>query len=446
MLRREFVFSSAGCALLAATSAKAAPDLNLMQRAFLYGYGTYEFARTAIGSASGAGYRPNTLVRRRTLSDHTHRVVTAPNNDTLYTSGFLDLAAGPLEIGTPEAPDRYHNIAFMNAFTDNFAYLGTRTTGGRAGRWWIAGPDWRGRTPEGVGLIRSDTNDVWMLGRTLVAGPEDLAAANAVQDAITLTVPPGRAAARPIVSRPPLTPTAPAFLDTVNEMLGRSARLRGQARRVGAFRSVGLRPGAKDAFAALPADAQAAWTGMIPDLLSTLKANAEGRSPVVRGWRTPPAGVGDFGENDLLRATIALWGLAALSVDEATYFRAGRDGDGERLDGRKAYRFTIPASGVPVDAFWSLSMYEETPDGRFFFVDNPIRRYAVGDRTQGLARNPDGSLTILLQADAPSGALAGNWLPTPRGPFMTSFRAYLPRAEMRDGRWTPPPLTPSTPS
>lgn len=446
MRRRDFIASSTGLAALAAAPAWAGADDDVLRRAFLFGYGPYEFARTALGGAARQGYRPNQLVRRRALSDHTHRLVTAPNNDTLYASAFLDLGPGPLEVGAPDAPDRYHSIAFMNLFTDNFAYLGTRATGGRAGRWWIAGPDWRGRPPEGVGLIRSDTNDVWMLGRTLVSGPEDLAAANAVQDAITLTVPTGRAEARPIRSRPTLEPTAEVFLDTVNEMLGRSGRQAGQARRGAAFRRAGVRPGAPGAFAALPADRQAAWNRLIPEVLKELRANAETGSRIVQGWRTPPAGVGDFGDNDLLRSTIALWGLAALSIDEATYFRAARDGAGERLDGAKAYRLTIPASGVPVDAFWSLSMYEETPDGRFFFVDNPIRRYAVGDRTPGLVRNGDGSLTILVQADQPTGPLSANWLPAPRGPFMTSFRAYLPRAEMRDGRWTPPPLTPSAPS
>lgn len=443
MRRRDFIISSTGLAGLAAAPAWADMDDALLRRAFLFGYGPYEFARTALGGAARQGYRPNQLVRRRTLSDHTHRIVTAPNNDTLYASAFLDLSGGPLEVATPDAPDRYHNIAFMNLFTDNFAYLGTRTTGGRAGRWWVAGPDWRGRPPEGIGLIRSDTNDVWMLGRTLVSGPDDLAAANAVQDGITLTVPPGRTEPRPILSRPPLEPTGEAFLNTINEMLGRSRRQTGQARRGAAFRAAGVRPGAPGAFAALPAERRAAWDRLIPDVLKVLRGNAETGSRLVRGWRTPPAGVGDFGENDLLRSTIALWGLAALSIDEATYFRAAMDGAGERLNGAKAYSFTIPAAGVPVDAFWSLSMYEETPDGRFFFVDNPLRRYAVGDRTPGLTRNADGSLTILLQAEAPSGPLAANWLPAPRGPFMTSFRAYLPRPEMRDGRWTPPPIVPA---
>jgi hypothetical protein len=39
-------------------------------------------------------------------------------------------------------------------------------------------------------------------------------------------------------------------------------------------------------------------------------------------------------------------------------------------------------------------MYEWTPDGRRFFVDNPLRRYAIGDRSRSLKRNPDGSLRM----------------------------------------------------
>ncbi len=449
MRRRDFIGSATVTAALSALStspAWATGDRDVIRRAFLYGYGIYEFARTALGAGVRQGYRPNTLLRRRTLSDHTHRMVTAPNNDTLYASAFLELSAGPVEVTAPDAPDRYHSIAFMNAFTDNFAYLGTRATGGRAGRWWVAGPDWRGRAPAGVGVIRSDTNDVWMLGRTLVAGPEDLAAANAAQDGINLIIPPERGPARDIVARPALEPTGALFLDTVNEMLGRSSRQTGHARRARGFRRVGIHAGVAGAYAALPRAGQVLWDEQIPALLTELRANADNGSRIVNGWRLPPPGVGDFGENDLLRSTIALWGLAALSIEEATYFRCAQDGAGNRLDGNRAYRFTIPASGVPVDAFWSLSMYEETPDGRFFFVDNPIRRYAVGDRTPGLVHNGDGSLTFLLQADQPTGPLATNWLPAPRGPFMTSFRAYLPQADMRAGRWTPPPLVPAQPA
>ena len=65
--------------------------------------------------------------------------------------------------------------------------------------------------------------------------------------------------------------------------------------------------------------------------------------------------------------------------------------------------------------FWSLAMYEVTPDGRAFFIDNAIGRYAIGDRTPGLRKSADGSLTLYLQHDRPEGDRAANWLPAPAG-------------------------------
>ena len=123
------------------------------------------------------------------------------------------------------------------------------------------------------------------------------------------------------------------------------------------------------------------------------------------------------------------------------YFHANFDAQGEPLNGRHAYRWRVPPGGVPAEAFWSLTMYEAMPDGRYFLVNNPVRRYAIGDRTAGLAVNGDGSFDILIQRDAPAGALASNWLPAPDGPLRLALRAYLPKPVLLTRQWRVPPLT-----
>lgn len=453
MRRREFLgaastaallFAAAGCASGAAPlvdpkSSSGGDDLALIEPAFLYGYAVYEFTRTAF-AATERGRPRNTLGHRTVLSDHTHRAVTAPNLDTLYSSAFLELSGGPMEVVTPEATDRYHSITFMNAFTDNFAVLGTRTTKGHSVRAWIVGPEWNGEAPEGVQLVRSDTNDVWMLGRTLVAGPEDLEAAKRVQAQISLAPVAGRGSIKPIVTATVPVPDAPLFIAAVNEMLGRSPTGVGQERRAAAFASAGIKPGDPDAWSTMSEPLRAAWTARLPDMIDNLRRSSEELMVTSKGWRASPAEVGNFGDNDALRASIALWGLAALPAEEAGYFRASRDEGGEPLDGNKAYEFRLSPEGVPADAFWSLTMYSEEPDGRFFLIDNPIRRYALSDRSSGLKTEADGSVVIRLQADEPAEGTVGNWLPAPRGPFVVSFRAYLPRQPILDGSWAPPPL------
>ncbi len=118
-----------------------------IDEAFYYAFPLYEFARTEqerTGAVDGKPGALNRLAHRAMLADHTSRQVTAPNNDTIYSSSFMDLAGGPLEVAAPSSADRYYSVAFMNAFTDNFAYIGTRGTKGRGGRYWIAGPEWTG--------------------------------------------------------------------------------------------------------------------------------------------------------------------------------------------------------------------------------------------------------------------------------------------------------------
>ena len=90
-------------------------------------------------------------------------------------------------------------------------------------------------------------------------------------------------------------------------------------------------------------------------------------------------------------------------------------------------------------------MYEVTPEGRAFFADNPIGRYAIGDRTQGLQKAGDGSLTLYLQHDRPAGERAANWLPAPAGPMSLVLRAYEPDAALSEGRYRVPGMRRNSP-
>jgi hypothetical protein len=434
MNRRQFALGAGALALAAPDAFAQSPAA--IREAFLYGFAPYEMARLAARSVTaGAGF--NRFAHRGTLSDHTARAVTTPNNDTLYSSAWVDLSAGPVEFFAPSVLGRYFSVAFMSAFTDNFRIIGTRATGGRGGRFWIAGPSYRGAAPAGVELIRSPTTDIWVLARILVDGPADLEAARAVQQRFTMAP----------VTTDPLTPRRAAptsagdarnFLAVVNESLWRSRNGSGPASRASRFSATGLGPFETDRWDAMPEVQRALWQGTATQTLADLKAGLARHGREIDGWLYPAAGIGDFGADDAYRAQVALSGLGALPPAEAIYLSAQKDATGAELNGGSRYQFTLPAGGAPVDAFWSLSMYETDADGRLFFIDNPIRRYAIGNRTPGLKVNADGSLAITLSADAP--ADTSNWLPAPRGPFRVSFRAYLPRANLRNGRWTLPAL------
>jgi hypothetical protein len=75
------------------------------------------------------------------------------------------------------------------------------------------------------------------------------------------------------------------------------------------------------------------------------------------------------------------------------------------------------------------------------FIENKINRYALGDRTPGLQKDKDGSLTIHLQNDEPTDSKA-NWLPSPKGSFYVVLREYSPKAAILTREWVPPAIQP----
>jgi hypothetical protein len=238
-------------------------------------------------------------------------------------------------------------------------------------------------------------------------------------------------------AKPPLRPEPAQFLEVVNETLSRSPIPANHAGRIARLHAVGIRPGASNVWPQLSPAVQAMWTSSWESLNMGLRGGLDTYVTRHDGWSYPQPGLGNFGQNDAYRAAVALEGLAALEPAEAMYMFTRTTADGLALDGaNNSYRIRLPAN-IPVDGFWSLTMYEETED-RLFFVDNPIRRYAIGNRTPGLQRNADGTIDILMQHAAPEGGAAANWLPAPRGPFRLGFRAYLPKQEFREGRFRLP--------
>src|SRR5262249_60529665 len=93
----------------------------------------------------------------------------------------------------------------------------------------------------------------------------------------------------------------------------------------------------------------------------------------------------------------------------------GEPGD-SLYDGRKMWRLHFaPGQIPPVSAFWSLTMYERTPDGQSFFTENALHRYSIGNRTPGLRTNNDGSLDLWIGRDDPGPERRANWLAAPAG-------------------------------
>ncbi|WP_351225799.1 DUF1254 domain-containing protein [Streptomyces sp. NPDC002133] len=386
------------------------------------------------------------------LLDASYRDGGCPNNDTLYSTAWVDLRSEPVILSHPDMGDRYFSFELMGITSDNFDYVGQRSTGSKAGHFAIVGPDWSGKLPAGVRRVATAPSPwILILGRTLVDGADDVPNVAALQAQYRLTPlsffgRDGGAVdqARLPASREVLAPADPAQdplgpWKTLNAMLAENPPPAHHAILLQQFAEVGIGPGL-DVEAQPEAVKQnlvrAAAVG-VPMLKQQMLSGDWAH--VVNGWHYPPPQMGRFGDDFLKRAADqSLAGIMANDPDEAVYLLNYDDADGNKLSsGRYTLHFGASAT-PPVDAFWSLSAYGDDMN----LIPNPVDRYSVGDRTPGLVMDPDGGLTIHLQSTSPGDDREPNWLPTPEnGTWFVILRMYRPHREVVDAAWECPPLT-----
>src|SRR5258708_18577330 len=118
----------------------------------------------------------NTLVNNARVYTPDDKAIQTPNSDTPYSFVGADLRAEPLVITVPAVDKgRYYSIQFIDMYTFNFAYVGSRATGNGAGSFLLAGPGWTGTKPTNVrSVIRSETEFAFLLIRTQLFNPGDI--------------------------------------------------------------------------------------------------------------------------------------------------------------------------------------------------------------------------------------------------------------------------------
>jgi hypothetical protein len=141
--------------------------------------------------------------------------------------------------------------------------------------------------------------------------------------------------------------------------------------------------------------------------------------------------------NYTTRATAAAMGLFGNTKEEAVYTGSIKDNTGKPLLGSNKYTLTFSKNQIPpVKYFWSITAYVIP---QRYLVKNPINRYSIGDRSQGLKYEKDGSLIIYLQSTSPGKDKEANWLPSPAaGPFNYVVRLYGPKDAVTNGVWKQP--------
>jgi hypothetical protein len=378
------------------------------------------------------------------------RDVVRPNFDTLYSIAWLDLTKEPMVVTAADTQGRYYLLPMIDMWTDVFASPGKRTTGTEAGGFAVVPRGWQGNIPQGVQRIDAPTPYVWIIGRTQTNGAKDYEAVHKVQDGYTITPlsqwgkkpQPVKAVIDPIVdmkTAPMIqvdTMAAGKYFEYAADLLKVNPPHITDQPIIARMRRIGIEPGKSFDLGKADPVVMRALERAAPDALKAMRAKIPTLARVVNGWQMNTDTMGVYGNSYLKRSCVALFGLGANVPEDAVYPINIGDADGKPLTGASKYVLHFAKSEIPpVGAFWSITLYDK--DG--FPTANSLNRNAVGDRDE-LKFNANGSLDLYFQNESPGKDKESNWLPAPTGDFNLTMRLYVPKLEVLDGRWTPPPI------
>jgi len=415
-----------------------------------------------IDKSSGQYKAPFNIIKNESnVFTYKDTAVVTPNSDTPYSLLWLDLRAEPMVISVPAIErSRYYSVQLCDSNTYNYGYVGTRATGTDAGDYLVAGPDWNGTAPAGVKKVfRSSTQQSIAIFRTQLFGPTDIDNVRKVQAGY-------RAQPLSAYTNQPAPPAAPAiafppinkelaktnFFEFLDFALQFAPAAPNETDIRAKLASIGVGPGKTFNFKDLPLEQKAEILIGMKQGQDKVDAAVASAGTVVNGWNVfgAPGDSAHYNGDWLRRAVAAQAGIYGNSPEEAMYPFTRKDGSGNELDAsKKNYTITFPAGQLPpVDAFWSVTMY----DGKTqLLIENPINRYLINaPMLPDMKKGADGSVTLYIQNKSPGADKEANWLPAPNGTVYLVMRLYWPKVAAPSilppgsGTWRPPAVAQTT--
>jgi hypothetical protein len=346
--------------------------------------------------------------------------------DALLSSGWVDLATEPMFLTLPDMGARSYSVAVVDMFGDTIDHVSRRHYGGRSPPHVLFGPSWTNPPPWGVRAIQATSNFIRLAGRVAVDGPADLAAARAVQAKILFETPATRNERRVLESRE-LMPAGTVIPDepvaswpeprdgdpwdifvVAARVLGEGPVPARDAAEVAEYAALRLRPGRRfDLLGFSPSERGAMLEGIAAARAEIDAATARAIRRV-GAWRYPLAHAGDFGDDRVQRAIVAVRDPLMPATAESMTLVADTDDSGAPLRGSRRYTLRFSADGPPpTRATWSLS----------------VQGVALGG-----ARRGDGE-AIDIPAGQPGDIAIALHIVEPIGPLL-------------DGSWRPPSVAP----
>jgi hypothetical protein len=377
------------------------------------------------------------------------RWVACPNQDVVYGAGIGALDETPVVVQVPDFGNRFWVYQVVDLRTDGFAEIGAMY-GTQPGFYLLVGSDWKGSVPRGITKVfRAKTGTAFVVPRVFMD--------DSAED---------RQAIQGVIARIDLYPLA-KFDGTMKQHDWRKLpKLKSPTGDDGAAETRWVFP---DKFFdelpavlrdALPLPGEEARYAQVLAVIAAAQENPPLKKAMIdeaeksekelvdpllqfRNWGvqlpnnwSSTSNNAAFGTDYFTRTAVAKSNILVNAPAETKYLYQDLDATGARLNSTNRYTVTFAKGETPpVNGFWSLTLY----DAQHFFVPNEIKRYSLGTKNKTLKTNPDGSLTIYVQADPPPPAQRSNWLPAPKSADFSLFiRAYWPKPAVIDGSWTPP--------
>jgi hypothetical protein len=440
-----------------APSGQPADPRSIAKEAYIYGFplvDSYRIQYSYFVDKNGPEYKGAWNEVHNTARVYTpeDKAIQTPNSDTPYSFVGADLRTEPLVLSVPEVgKKRYYSLQFIDMYTFVFAYVGSRATGNAPGNYLLAGPAWKGEIPPGVkSVIRCETEFAFVLYRTQLFNPSDIdnvkkiQAGYKVQPLSQFLKVAAPSPAPKIDFLKPLTPaeqrTSPAFFKVLDFILKFCPTDPSERAMMARFAEIGVGPGKTLQPDSLSPGMKAALIGGMQD---AWKYFAEYKAAELDTGKKAAADA--FGTRAFLngryidRMAAAVLGIYGNAKQEAIYPAYFLDSAGQKLNGANRYTLNFkPDELPPVNAFWSLTLYELPAS---LLYANSLNRYLINSpMLPELTRDADGRITLYVQHVDPGTDKTPNWLPAPEGPFFAILRLYWPKPAALNGEWTAPAM------
>lgn len=388
------------------------------------------------------------------------KAIVTPNSDTPYCMFWSNISHEPVVFSVPEIEaERYYSFQLIDLFTHNFAYIGSLSTGNKAGKYLIAPSNWEGDKPEGIiDVIRCESDFFLTIVRTQLMNNADIKNVEAIQDQYQIQLLSdylGEESTQVVGEKDwpiwnegdQFTEASFKYIDVVlnlTEKIASEIPLREQFAKldIGTSKPFNFEHFDEEIQNAIKAGVKEGFAE-IEEFIKQHGSDPLGSTKMfgTRSFLNQSASENyELETMFILRAVVAHMGLYGNSAAEATYPTYLVDVEGNPLNAAENnYTITFEKNELPpVKAFWSFTMY----DGKTqLLIDNPLDRYLLNSpMMDDFVMNDDGSLILYIQKNSPGKELESNWLPAPDGPFYAVMRLYGPKEEALKGEWINPPM------